>query len=314
MGSEAARGNAVRELAPYMAMGSAFIPLLLGSLHLLYTFHGPKLLPRDPELRDRMRLVSPVITRETTMWKCWLGFNASHSLGLMLFGLVYGYLALLHPTFLFESPFMLVVGLVLLVGYAFLCLRYWFRVPRYGVLVSVILYAVALLSAVPFSAGEAGISNPVAPNHLNLFGQFVGDWDVDSVITQRDGAKIANKGEWHFRWILDGSAIQDMFRLYASDGKPTSPPSSYGTTVRVYNAQENLWHVAYVSSTAGTVRTFEARPVAGEIIMDSKDRAPLYRWVFSHVARDSFRWRSEGSPDGGTTWVVNQEMTVRRRR
>ena len=37
------------------------------------------------------------ITRETTVWRANLGFNASHSLGLITFGLVYGYLALAHP-------------------------------------------------------------------------------------------------------------------------------------------------------------------------------------------------------------------------
>ena len=80
-------------LAPYLMTGSAAIPLVLGLLHLLYTFHGSKLLPRDAELQERMSVVSPVITRETTMWKGYVGFNASHSFGLILFGLVYGYLA-----------------------------------------------------------------------------------------------------------------------------------------------------------------------------------------------------------------------------
>jgi hypothetical protein len=304
----------VSRVASYLVAGSALIALLLGSLHLLYTFHGPKLMPRDAELGDRMRVVSPVITRETTMWKAWVGFNSSHSFGLILFALVYGYLGLRHPAFLFESPFLLAVGLALLAGYAFLCARYWFRVPLYGVLLSIILYAVALSSAVALRAGEHRQSNAVATKDLDLFGQFVGDWDVDSVISQPDGVKVENTGEWHFRWILDGSAIQDIFRLSASDGKPGSPPSSYGTTVRVYNAQDNLWHVAYVSSTDGMVRTFAARRVADEIIMDNKDGGPHYRWVFYDIKRDSFRWRSEGSTDGVATWVLNQEMAVRRHR
>ena len=33
-----------------------------------------------------MMNVSPVITRETTIWRVWLGLNASLSLGLILFG------------------------------------------------------------------------------------------------------------------------------------------------------------------------------------------------------------------------------------
>jgi hypothetical protein len=45
------------------------------------------------------------------MWRCWVGFNASHSLGLILFGLVFGYLALAHGQLLFRSPFLLDVRL-----------------------------------------------------------------------------------------------------------------------------------------------------------------------------------------------------------
>jgi hypothetical protein len=138
----------MRVIAPYLLIGSAAIPLLLGLLHLLYTFHGPKLLPRDTELQARMSAVSPVLTRQTTMWKAWVGFNASHSFGAILFGLVYGYLALLHPAFLFDSAFLLIVGLAVLGGYAFLGARYWFSVPFRAILLSLVLYAFALISAV----------------------------------------------------------------------------------------------------------------------------------------------------------------------
>ena len=41
---------------------SAAIFLALGSIHLVYTFWGPKLTPRDPALQSRMREVSPVIS------------------------------------------------------------------------------------------------------------------------------------------------------------------------------------------------------------------------------------------------------------
>ena len=133
------------DLPSYLLTASAAIPLLLGLLHLVYTFNGSKLLPRDAELQERMSLASPVITRQTTMWKAWIGFNASHSFGAILFGLVYGYLALVHPAFLFESYFLLVVGLTLLVGYAFLGVRYWFSAPFRGILLSLVLYASGVL-------------------------------------------------------------------------------------------------------------------------------------------------------------------------
>lgn len=106
----------MKTIAPLLVAASAAIVLLLGLVHLLYTFHGPKLLPRDRELQTRMQEVSPVITRQTTMSKALIGLNATHSCGLLLFGAVYGYLALAHRDFLFRSVFLLALGLILLFG------------------------------------------------------------------------------------------------------------------------------------------------------------------------------------------------------
>jgi hypothetical protein len=125
---------------------SAAIILLLGLVHLLYTFRGRKLHPRDAELEARLRDVSLVLTRQTTMWKAWVGFNASHSFGAIFFGLVYGYLALARGAVLFGSPFLLIVGLLLLLGYAFLGQRYWFSVPFRGIVLATVLYAAALVA------------------------------------------------------------------------------------------------------------------------------------------------------------------------
>ena len=85
---------------------SAAIALLLGLVHLLYTFHGSKLHPRDPDLIARMKTDSPRITSQTTIWRVWIGINATHSLCLILFGAVYGYLAMCHSEVLFNSAFL----------------------------------------------------------------------------------------------------------------------------------------------------------------------------------------------------------------
>jgi hypothetical protein len=132
-------------IAPSLVTASAAILLFLGLVHLLYTFYGPNLLPRDRDLQTRMQEVSPVITRQTTMWKAWVGFNASHSYGLILFGAVYGYLAVAHSDFLFQSIFLLSLGLILLLGYVFLAKKYFFRIPLRGVLVATVLYVLALI-------------------------------------------------------------------------------------------------------------------------------------------------------------------------
>ena len=119
---------------------SAGIIFTLGVAHFAYTFWGPALTPRDPALQISMSQTSPVITQQTTMWRCWVGFNASHSMGLILFGLVFGYLALAHGKLLFQSPFLLVVGLAMLGGLVVLCKAYFFSSPLIGVSISLACY------------------------------------------------------------------------------------------------------------------------------------------------------------------------------
>jgi hypothetical protein len=132
-------------LDSYFIAAAAAIAFVLGLLHLFYTYNGTKLHPRDDALKARMQEVAPVITRETTMWRTWIGFNASHSFGAIFFGLVYGYLPLAHPRMLFESPFLLAVGLALLAGYVVLGRLYWFSIPFRGVVTATVLYVLGLV-------------------------------------------------------------------------------------------------------------------------------------------------------------------------
>ena len=123
---------------------SASVIFTLGVVHLVYTFWGPMLTPRDSALQISMSQISPVITKETTMWRCWVGFNASHSMGLILFGLVFGFLALAHGQLLFQSPFLLVVGLAMLGGLAVLAKVYWFSSPFTGICISLACYVASI--------------------------------------------------------------------------------------------------------------------------------------------------------------------------
>jgi hypothetical protein len=123
---------------------TASIIFTLGVVHLVYTFSGTNLTPRDPALQISMSQISPVITKETTMWRCWVGFNASHSMGLILFGLVFGYLALAHGQLLFHSPFLLVVGLAMLCGFVVLAKVYWFSAPFRSICICLACYVASI--------------------------------------------------------------------------------------------------------------------------------------------------------------------------
>ena len=124
--------------------GSAAILFVLGAAHLYLTFFRTSLEPRDAALREQMATTHLRLTRQTTVWRAWLGFNASHSVGVMLFGLVYGYLALCQTTLLMQSHFLLGLGAVVLIAYLGLAHRYWFRIPLVGCALALALYSTGI--------------------------------------------------------------------------------------------------------------------------------------------------------------------------
>ena len=131
-----------------IAAGAAVIGLL-GLAHLILTFRSDALRPRDETVDRLMRETPLVITRQTTVWKAWLGFNASHSMSAILFAAIYGYLALRAFDFLVGSWFLIGLSFVFLAIYIVLAKRYWFSKPFQGILLATALmlsgYALALL-------------------------------------------------------------------------------------------------------------------------------------------------------------------------
>ncbi len=134
-------------IATVLMVVSAAVLFALGTTHLIITFVGPKLTPRDPALQVRMNEVSPVITKEATMWSFWIGFNISHSMAAMLFGLIYGFLAVGHGGLLFSSPYLLVVGLLTVGGLFAVGKVYWFSAPFIGIGISLACYIASVIVA-----------------------------------------------------------------------------------------------------------------------------------------------------------------------
>jgi hypothetical protein len=130
---------------------STGIVLFLGGIHLFYTFTGTAFLPRDPAVRTAMDQAPLSITKETTVFRAWVGFNASHSIALILFALVFGFLALQHPQLLFGSVYLLAVGFATLAGFLVLARVYWFSVPFAGIAVALLSYVASIIAAIAAS-------------------------------------------------------------------------------------------------------------------------------------------------------------------
>lgn len=72
---------------------------------------------------------------------------------------------------------------------------------------------------------------PPAPE-MALFGQFVGDWDLE-VLYHEPGGTTLRAGEWLFDWALEGRAVLDVWRVpsRAESARSAAPLHGFGTTI-----------------------------------------------------------------------------------
>ena len=109
---------------------------VLGTIHLLYTFFTNKFEAYDSSVTEAMKGTSPILTRETSVWNAWVGFNASHSLGAMLVAGVYIPLSIYHFNVIQQSVWFSLLPAVIGLCYLVLAKKYWFKIPLIGILIS----------------------------------------------------------------------------------------------------------------------------------------------------------------------------------
>jgi len=78
------------------------------------------------------------------MWKAWVGFNASHSTGAIFFGFILTFAALANLRLYANSEIIQGVTLINSFFYLWLGIRYWFRIPLTGIVLTTFLQLAAL--------------------------------------------------------------------------------------------------------------------------------------------------------------------------
>ena len=118
---------------------------ILGFVHLIYTFFTDKFNAHNPNVIEAMKSTSPNITKETTVWRAWIGFNASHSFGAILFAAFYIPLAFSHIQFIANNSWFSVLPSIVGISYLLLAKNYWFKIPFFGFLISTICFVGAFV-------------------------------------------------------------------------------------------------------------------------------------------------------------------------
>jgi hypothetical protein len=114
----------------------ALIFAVLGAWHLAYTFFGTRLQPRDPACIAAMQGTTLRLAPATPVWRAWTGFNASHSLGAIVFAMFVIGLAGWRMDVFREMPAFAWLAVGNSVAWTLLAWRYWFRIPLVGLLVA----------------------------------------------------------------------------------------------------------------------------------------------------------------------------------
>lgn len=135
----------VRMIAFLLILGGAVFGVL-GALHATYTLldlrNPRRLVPADPSVAHAMANSALRLSGgRTDMWRAWVGFNFSHSLGvLMVAGLAFWAGSRFNTL-----PVGVIIPVLTLVGclYLVLALLYWFRIPAIGVAIGTSCFAAA---------------------------------------------------------------------------------------------------------------------------------------------------------------------------
>lgn len=138
--------------------------------------------------------------------------------------------------------------------------------------------------------------NTELPEEFNYFGKLVGSWKIDYM---DNSTSRTIKGEWHFSWVLEGMAIQDIIIL---------PGYECGTTLRVYNPGTHAWDIAYCFT--GKIIRLEAKKENGLIILTDIENKRR-KWVFAKIEDNNFHWQDVTVKDDGE-WHINFDLYAER--
>jgi hypothetical protein len=152
----------------------------------------------------------------------------------------------------------------------------------------------------------------------DLYGALIGSWEGEVVDHLEGGALRRQSAEFHFAWVLEGRAVQDLWIVPARsdrDAVAAAAGNRYGTTLRVYDTAIDAWRITWINPVTGSENHLVGRRVGAQVVQTGSDAAGrLVRWVFVEIREDAFHWRGESSSDGGQSWTCETEFFGRRKR
>ena len=95
---------------------------------------------------------------------------------------------------------------------------------------------------------EFGKPSPEAPAALSRFAFLIGRWRCEAKVRLANGTWQQFQATWIGRYILDGYAIADEYRMTG----PAGEVIVLGVKFRTYDATKRIWNLKWLNALAGT--------------------------------------------------------------
>ncbi len=151
-----------------------------------------------------------------------------------------------------------------------------------------------------------------APEALGHMAPLIGDWHIEWQSLDENGeVQASGEADWHWRWILDGHAVQDVW-LNPSLSQEVERRFR-GTNLRTFNSETGQWEMIWVTNQPpGGATHYTATSTPERIEMHPVEAPQSNRIIFYNMTGDHFDWVSEDSADGGESWTPTLRITGER--
>jgi hypothetical protein len=148
--------------------------------------------------------------------------------------------------------------------------------------------------------------NPNAPAELSRFAFLVGKWRCEARVKVDDDQWQSFEAAWLGRFILDGYAIADEYRMTDASGRLIV----LGLNLRVYDRTKQVWNIKWLHALSGTWVDLGPEELGGvtfdgqSVVYAFKEPMaahPYTRATYTNIAKTHFTWKGEKSDDC-TVW------------
>ena len=152
---------------------------------------------------------------------------------------------------------------------------------------------------------EFSKANLNAPAALSQFEFLIGRYRCEAKLKLANGEWQVFQATWRGRFILDGYASADEYRMMGSSGELIV----LGLNIRAYDATKQTWNIKWLNALSGSWTDLGPEELGG-VQFDGQSVTYVFkeevaghaytRATYTNISTGHFTWRGEKSHDGKT--------------